>query len=208
MSILDSIANQVTTENKNILILGAPRSGTHALGSMLANNYKFNYQGEILRIDSRFPWENDLKMLENHSGISVSQVVQYSSKIKLSNYINNLKKHIIIINLRRRNKLKQFASWVYFNRYHNESTGWHSQTIEFDQSLVGKFTITLEDIELFLVEQLIDSYYTSAYTLYYEDLIFDGATQSKNIYKFDITTIFANLDFVKNQLDDWEYIDE
>jgi hypothetical protein len=207
MSIFDNIAKQAIAENKNILILGTPRSGTHALGSMLANNYNFRYNGEILRLDPQFPWEDDLNMLKNHSGISVSQVVQYSSKIKLSNYINNLKKHITIINLRRRDKLKQFASWVYFNRYHNEKA-WHSQTIEFDQKLVGKFIITQEDIELFLVEQLVDSYYTSAYTLYYEDLSFDGATQSKNIYKFDITTIFANLDFVKSQLEDWKYIDE
>jgi len=205
--IIDDIVAQAVAENKNILIIGAPRSGTHALGSMIANNNSFKYNGEIFRLDINFSWQDDFNMLADHSNISVSQLVQYTSKIKLSKYINEFKKHGIFVNLRRRDKLKQFASWVYFNRYHNAS-GWHSQTIEFNENLVGRFLITDEDIELFLVEQLLDSFYAPAYTLYYENLIFEGATQTKNVYKFDLTTIFSNLEFVKDQLADWHYPDE
>jgi hypothetical protein len=207
-TIIDNIVAQAVEENKNILIIGTPRSGTHALGSMIANKNSFKYNAEILRLDINFPWQDDFKMLADHSNISVSQIVQYTSKIKFSKYISEFKEHVIFVALRRRDKLKQFASWIYFNRLHNEVNGWHSQIIEFNENLVGRFLITDNDIELFLVEQLLDSFYAPAYTLYYEDLTFEGATQTKNVYKFDPTTIFRNLEFVKDQLADWRYPDE
>jgi hypothetical protein len=202
---LEAIVNAAINQNKNILIMGSARSGTHALGTMLANDNYFKYNGEICRMDITRDLFAELDLLCDHSTTSVSQIVQYIPKIKISKDIDKIKNHVIIVNLRRKNKIKQFASWIYFSRYHDISKGWHSQVIDEEYSAKNQFTITNDDIELFLAEQMIDDFFKPDYSLFYEDLTFKTATTKENIYKFDITKIFSNLDFVKEKLENWKY---
>ena len=202
---LTSIVNDAVTQNKNILIMGSARSGTHALGTMLAKNNHFIYHGEICKIDNLNNLYADLDLLYNHDNISVSQIVQYIPKVKISKYVTKIKDNAIIVNLCRRNKVKQFASWIYFSRYHNNDNGWHSQVISKEYSAENQFNITDEDIELFLAEQMVDSFFKPDYVLFYEDLNFQTATTRENIYDFDITKIFNNLEFVKEKLENWTY---
>ena len=99
---------------KNILILGSPRSGTHALGSHLSNQMRLQNLGEICLSDGETDARIDIQRIMTPSIPSVAQVVQMISKIQISGMVNQIKQTCEIICLRRRNKVYQFASWIYF----------------------------------------------------------------------------------------------
>ena len=102
-------------QNKSILILGSPRSGTHALGSVIRNqlsNYK--YFGEICRItDNPAPWD-EIKKLYSPT-LSISHLVSMTSKLRVSSDVDQIHNHCVVIQLRRENKITQFASYMYFH---------------------------------------------------------------------------------------------
>ncbi len=205
---LTEILNQARQLNKNILIIGAPRSGTHALGSTLQNlDPVFKNLGEICRNDGTNHLE-DIKQIYNHTTPTVAHIVQLSAKISLSSQVDILKQHAIIVNLKRNDKVKQFASWIYFHKTGGvNNLKWHnhesSDTLLTPQSV----TVTSEDVDLFLVEQLTDDFFLSDYVLFYENLKFDSKKFKKNEYSFNIEEIFSNLNYVKQRLGQWKYSD-
>lgn len=204
---LSTIIQSAKQQNKNILIIGTPRSGTHALGSLFVAQDKsiFNLT-EICLNDGTDPLV-DIQRMYRHDYLRVAHVVQLSAKISLSADLETLKQHTVIVNLRRRNKVNQFASWMYFHATGGVNGKWHNHNEADTKLSPGAITVSPEDIDLFVTEQLVDSFFTPDCILYYEDLDFAQSTYKKNLYKFNIEEIFTNLDFVKQRLSNWKYSD-
>lgn len=207
MVIFDQILQTALDSQKNILILGAPRSGTHALGAELAKISSATYLREICKTsDNPEPWK-EISLLYNTSKLTIAQVVQLTSKIHLSSDVETIKKHTIVVNIRRRDKIKQFASWYYF-RYLDptEFKPWHNHSA--GQTRVKQFSIEAvdENIIQFMLEQIIDDYFLPDFNLCYEDLNFTTQKEYvKNQFSFPIETMFSNLDQVKQYLGQWSY---
>ena len=202
---LSSILESAYQQNKNLLIIGSPRSGTHALGSLCsAINSQFINLGEICKNDGVDPLIS-IQQMYQHTRHVVAHIVQLSAKIALSEDLATLKQHTTIVNLRRRNKVDQFSSWMYFHATGGVNGQWHNHS-ESDQKMQpGSITVTKEDIDLFVTEQLTDAFFLPNYILYYEDLKFEQPHYKKNQYQFDIKQIFSNLDYVKHRLENWKY---
>lgn len=197
------IVESAQQQNKNILIIGTPRSGTHALASLFDNS-KIQNLGEIHQHNGTGPLINIEKMYA-HNNLKIAHIVQLSAKIVLSLDLKTLKQNTIIVNLKRRNKVRQFASWMYFHASGGVNGRWHNHT-EQDSSLrPGSITVTAEDIDLFVTEQLTDDFFLPDCVLYYEDINFSQAKFNKNRYSYDIEQIFNNLDYVKQRLENWAY---
>jgi len=190
-------------DDKNVLILGAPRSGTHALASIIEkHNPQLQYLGEICQHQtSEEPWE-EFKLFYDNTPKKLAHVVQYRSKIFSLPSLEKIKKHTVLIELRRRNKIKQFASWMFFKHI---GALYEFQHDGQDYLPPGSLTATLEDIESFIVSQLIDMAFDPDYIWYYEDLDLRKSSVRKNQYVYPIEQIFSNLDLVEKHLADWKY---
>lgn len=203
---LSAIVEAAKQQNKNILIIGTPRSGTHALGSLFSKLSCYNL-GEICVANGIDPLV-DIQRMYQHSNLTVAHIVQLSAKIALSPDLKTLKQHTVIVNLKRRNKVNQFASWMYFHSTGGINGKWHNHT-EADTSLkADSITVAPEDIDLFVIEQITDDFFCADYTMYYEDLNFEQSEFKKNRYSFDITQVFSNLDYVKQRLENWAYYND
>lgn len=204
---LATIIESAKQQNKNILIVGTPRSGSHALGSLFsAQDNTITNLGEICLHNGTDPLL-DIQRMYDHGHLKVAHIVQLSAKISLSADLETLKTHTVIVNLRRQNKVNQFASWIYFHSTGGVDGKWHNH-IESDTKIAqGSITVSSEDIDLFVTEQLTDNFFTPDWILYYEDINFSQSTFKKNRYKFNIEEIFTNLDYVKQRLSNWKYYD-
>lgn len=203
---LNEILNQAQQLNKNVLIIGTPRSGTHALGSTFQTlDTAFNNLGEICKNDGTDPLE-DIKQIYNHTTPTVAHIVQLSAKTALSPQLDVLKQHAIIVNLKRNNKVKQFASWIYFHKTGGvNNLKWHNHKSSDTLLTPHSITVTSEDIDLFVIEQLTDDFFLPDYVLFYEGLKFDSKNFKKNEYSFNIEEMFTNLDYVTQRLGNWKY---
>lgn len=197
------IAESARQQNKNILIIGTPRSGTHALASLFAN-LKIQNLGELYQLNGTGPLINIEKMYV-HGDLKIAHIVQLSAKIVLSADLTTLKQHTIIVNLKRRNKVRQFASWMYFHATGGIDGKWHNHTEQDTRLMPGSITVTAEDIDLFVTEQLTDDFFLPDCVLYYEDINFSQSKFDKNRYSYNIEQIFSNLDYVKQRLENWAY---
>lgn len=206
---LSNIIDSAVKQNKNILIIGTPRSGTHVLGSLFAANNKLIVNlGEICLANGVDPLI-DIQRIYQHNYIKVAHIVQLSAKIALSADLKTLKEHTVIVNLKRQDKVRQFASWMYFHNTGGVNGKWHNH-VESDTSLIpGSITVTAEDINLFVTEQLTDNFFCPDYVLYYEELNFEqSSSYKKNRYSFNIEELFSNLDYVKQRLSSWKYYND
>jgi hypothetical protein len=201
-----TIIDCAARENKNILIIGSPRSGTHALGSELCLRGNGRNLMEICKVGyCTNPWE-DIDTLSSSARLTTAQVVQMTPKLILAENVDRIKQHNIIVNIRRRNKVTQFASWMYFRV--NDPTGlhgWHNHTSDKMRMTPACIEALDSDITQFKLEQLLDDYFLPDFNLYYEDLTFTQTKFKKNEFPFQLPKIFSNLDYVKEQLDHWQY---
>ena len=206
MVIFDQIIQLAKNQNKNILIIGSPRSGTHALGSELAELSQFEYLQEICRVsDNLTPWK-EIELLYNTDQPSIGQIVQLTPKIQLAKDVGVIKNHTVIVNIRRRDKIKQFASWMYFRVFDPTGfRGWHNHTVENTNVIQHTIQATESDILQFMLEQLIDDYFLPDFNLCYEELTFTKAKYQKNKFKYPLEEMFSNLDYVKEYLNNWRY---
>jgi hypothetical protein len=206
MVIFDQIVQLANQQNKNILVIGSPRSGTHAVGSELADRAQAQYLGEICVVDGREqPW-TDIGLLYNTNHRSVAQIVQMIPKVHLAPNVNTIKQHTIIVNVCRKDKVKQFSSWMYFkNLDHNQDQQWHNHTEENTKIQQHSIQVQEQDIVQFMIEQLIDFYFVPDFNLFYEDLTFTQKRFHKNKFSYPLETIFSNLEFVTQSLNNWEY---
>jgi hypothetical protein len=205
----NTILKDSQIQNKNILIIGSPRSGTHALGSELAKLSNAKYLGEICKAsDDPDPW-NEIKLLYNTTGLTIGQIVQMTSKLYLAHDVGTIKHHTIIVNIRRRDKVKQFASWAYFQlRDPTAFRGWHNHKVGSTNVQPHSVEATDHYITQFILEQLLDDYFLPDYNLCYEDLLFTQTNYQKNEFAFPIEQMFSNLDYVKERLANWQYAPE
>ena len=192
------------SQNKNILIIGSPRSGTHPMGSMIKKEKNaLNYLGEIAMSQcSKTPWRDFDPFLSISARPMLAHAVQLNGKIGILPKIKQLKENSYIVNIRRRDKVKQYASWIYFKSigaiYHFDH--------QFQDYVAPKsYCVSYNDIEQFIIEQLIDDQFQADTTLYYEDIDFTKSTIKKNSYAFLPELMIENLDEVKFYLSDWKY---
>lgn len=200
------IIKSAQVQNKNILIIGSPRSGTHALGSELAQLSYAKCLGEICKAsDHPTPWK-EIVQLYNTPKLTIAQIVQMTAKLHLANDVSTIKQHAIIVNIRRRDKVKQFASWTYFQlRDHTARRGWHNHHAVNTNVQPHSVQATDKDITQFVLEQLLDDYFVPDYNLCYEDQVFTQTAYQKNKFLFPIEQMFSNLDYVTERLSDWQY---
>jgi hypothetical protein len=205
----DTILKESQIQNKNILIIGSPRSGTHALGSELAKLSNAKYLGEICKVSNNpTPW-NEITQLYNTTELTIGQMVQMTPKLHLAHNVSTIKQHAIIVNIRRQDKVKQFASWAYFQlRDPTAFRGWHNHKVE--STNVEPYSVEATDhyITQFVLEQLLDDYFVPDYNLCYENLSFTQTNYQKNEFAFPIEQMFSNLDYVKKRLANWQYAPE
>ena len=193
-------------QQKNILVIGSPRSGSHALGAELAAISNATYLGEICKMsDKPTPW-NEIQLLYNTDKLTVAQIVQLTPKIHLSHNVDTIKKHAVIVNVCRKNKVKQFASWVYFRLLDpTEFRGWHNHHGDNTRVLQHSIVAQEQDLIQFMLEQLVDYYFLPDFNLCYEDLTFTQKRYQKNEFAFPIETMFSNLEYVEQYLKNWQY---
>lgn len=188
---------------KNILILGSARSGTHPLAAMIAkHDPSLNYIGERgMMQQSQTPWQ-DFDLFTNNQPRKLAHIVQPYSKLFYVGTLAKIKNYTLIVALRRRNKIKQFASWMYFKHIGQIYNFQHNGQ---DYLPPGSITVTMSDIENFIFEQVIDTAFNPDYTFYYEDLNLSHSRVKKNQYTYPIEQIFSNLDLVEQWLGSWKY---
>ena len=203
---LDSIVNTALESNKHILIMGSARSGTHALGAALATCLPlFVYLHEVCGVDHRArPWDDILKFY-SHTKPLIGHIVGFTSKIKLTASVAKIKEHCVVVNIKRNNKVQQFASWMYFHKTQAPFELWHNHRPSNMLLTPGSIEATEQDIEQFVVEQIVDDFFLPDFVVDYENTDLSNNRYAKNQYAFDLEHIFSNLDFVKQQLEDWHY---
>ena len=202
---VEHIIDQAAAQNKNILIIAAPRSGSHALASVLLHQAPYlEYLGEIGQAQrSTEPWLEIQPMLDTRC-VKLSHIVQGLAKIFLTTMVSEIKQHCVTVELRRRDKLQQFASWIYFRHigavYDFDHAGAHYLA-------PGSIEITMDDIENFLVEQVLDRAFCADVTVYYEDTDFSQSYIRRNRYQYPITNVIKNFDLAQRYLQHWCYHD-
>ena len=193
-------------QNKSILVLGSPRSGTHALGSVIHKQLaNYEYFGEICAInDTLSPW-NEIEKLYT-SKLSIAHLVAMTSKLRVSSDVDRIHEHCVVIQLRRKNKIAQFASYMYFHLTGGvNGPAWHNHKITDTKIGPGSVIASDEQIDQFLLEQMIDDFFKPNYVVDYEQLNFDQSTIKKNKFSYDISMMFKNLDYVVERLGKWKY---
>lgn len=200
------IVDLALQKNKNILVIGSPRSGSHALSAELCALGNGKNLTEICKVGyCKNPWD-DIDKLSNSTRLTTAQVVQLTPKLILAENVDRIKKQNIIVNIRRRDKVAQFASWIYFRV--SDPTGlhgWHNHTANNTRVQPGSVEVTESDIVQFKLEQMLDDYFLSDFNLCYEDLTFAQNKFRKNKFAFYLPNMFSNLDYVKQQLEHWQY---
>jgi len=204
---LEQIIESAKTQQKNILIISSPRSGTHALGSEISTLSGCDNLGEICMTGyCDNPW-TDIDKLANADKLTVAHMVQLTPKIILAKDIGRIKKSNIIVSVKRRDKVKQFASWMYFRVLDPTGLyGWHNHTKVKTKLTPGQIEAQETDITQFKLEQLVDDYFLPDFKLCYEDLTLDKQKKwRRNEFAFPLPEIFSNLDYVKQHLEPWHY---
>jgi hypothetical protein len=204
---LDHIIESAKTQQKNILIISSPRSGTHALGSEISALLGCDNLGEICMVGyCDNPW-TDIDRLVNKNKLTVAHLVQLTPKIILAEDVDRIKKSNVVVNIKRRDKVKQFASWMYFRVLDPTGLyGWHNHTTNKTKLKPGDIEAQETDITQFKLEQLIDDYFLPDFKLCYEDLTFNNQKSwRRNEFAFPLPEMFSNIDYVKKHLESWQY---
>ena len=170
---------------KDLLIISSARSGSHFYGKICEQNTRLKYTGELLEIS-------------DFNGIAsiVQPLLKYRLLTSQKHILENKEIHI----LRRRDKVEQFRSWILF-----DLTGKHSGAV-YDQTLPS-ITISENQLDQFIAEQILDYSFISDKIVYYEDLLESHNVTSlkKNIYNIDMKTFVTNWDDVEYELGLFKY---
>jgi len=206
--IVDLAIRDAVEQNKSILILGNPRSGTHALASHIHVQLPdYEYFGQICSTDGTpRPWDQIEKLYT--SSPALAHIIDYNSKSWLAADVDCIHQHCVIINIRRENKVKQFASLTYFNLtggVNNPELRWHNHLSENTVIEPGTVTASEDQINQFIAEQLVDNFFSPDYFVNYEKLSFNRSKIVKNQFSYDLPLMFKNLDYVTERLGHWKY---
>lgn len=203
---IEKIITKARDQNKNILIIGSPRSGTHALGAEISKSTNGKLLGEICTTSAPGAYWKEINQLYETPILTIGQLVQLSPKIKLAGEVATIKKHTVVVNIRRRDKVKQFASWIYFRVMDpTYRQPWHNHLATQTRHQQGSIQVSEQQLEQFILEQMVDDFFLPDFQLCYEDLVFTQTKFFKNQFAFPVELIFSNLDFVKEYLANWQY---
>lgn len=192
---------------KGVLVIGSPRSGSHMAGDFLCNSSRHPskfYRGEIFS-NQKISYNETLLTLINDSRFVFCSIVQYWAKNILA--INPvILKDYQLINIRRRNKIKQYISWCVFRTQVNLNISMHSPTWQ-DVKNFLPWNSTEEDLDQFINEQHLDFAFNCDKILYYEDLIVYNlpTNYNKNIYPISDEEIVTNYTLVESKLKNYSY---
>jgi hypothetical protein len=204
MVMIEAVIAQAKQQEKNILILSSARSGTHALGAEFKfRDPQIQNLGEICVMGRASPPHSEITKLFNTHSLSVAHIVQMIPKFFLSAQVDRIKQHTIIICLRRKNKVKQFASNYYFKHIHQGP--WHNLAQTGFQGRPAQVVASEQDVLQFLQEQMIDDFFLPDFNFCYEDIHYNQTKIVPNEFPFPIEQIFSNLDYVQSNLGDWTY---
>jgi len=167
----------------------------------MLRRYITDYRAEIgLSHKSDTPWQDLELFCQPHPIPLLAHVVQSRAKIGALNLVDSIKKHSYVIVLRRRDKISQFASWIYFRsikyKYNFDHRGQ-------DYVAPDTYQVTYDDLLYFATNLIVDDYYDPNLVLYYEDIDFATSSIRKNQYSFDPTLMIRNIDMVKKFFADW-----
>jgi len=189
--------------SKNLLILGSPRSGTHPLASVLKQQWRFRYIGETgMAQESATPWRDFDIFCEPHAVPVLAHAVQSRAKLGAIVMVPEIKRHTYILALRRRDKVSQFASWIYFR---NIGAIYNFDHRGRDYVAPASFEVTYDDIEQFVIDQIIDDQFNADAVVYYEDLDLGTSIITRNQYCFDPKLMIRNIELVQQHLAQWKY---
>tara|TARA_B110000858_G_C17480825_1_gene327065 strand:- start:31 stop:564 length:534 start_codon:yes stop_codon:yes gene_type:complete len=173
---------------KQLVIISSARSGSHFYGEICSRqNPTTKYNGELLEI-------------KDFSGIA--QIVQPRLKYKLLTSQKYVLENKTIHILRRRDKIEQFRSWLFY-----DVTGKHNGAV-YNQPLPS-ITISETQIQEFISEQIFDYSFVHDEIIYYEDLLetynITFKKMKKNIYNIDMKTFVTNWNDVEYELGLFKY---
>ena len=204
---ISTILDAARAQQKNILILGSPRSGTHALGREFAwVDSSVDNLGEICVMGRSSEPHQEITRLFKTDDLTVAHVVQMLPKFRLALRVDQIKRHAVVVCLRRKNKIKQFASSYYSKHLHKGK--WHNVTEEHFQAKIGQIEASEQDIMQFIQEQIIDDFFLPDFNLCYENIKFQQTKINQNCYPFEIEKIFSNIEYIKSVLNQWTYCEE
>lgn len=204
---LDKIIQTARDTNKQILILAAPRTGTHALGQEIAVLSGAKNFGEICMTGyCDDPWQ-DIHGLIDCKVFAVGHVVQLTPKMVLAENVEKIKKRCVLVNIKRKDLVSQFASSMYFRVLDPTGLhGWHNHSKQKTRLQPGQIVAKKEDIDQFKLEQMLDEYFFPDFRLCYETMNFSQQKlYQKNQFSFPLPQMFSNLDFVQQQLGTWKF---
>jgi hypothetical protein len=191
---------------KGILIISTPRSGSHMLASMVYNILEIENKvnlGEIYCHDvDKLDILQHLKNIElSHAGeFIIASIVQYYA---INLLIPNQKyfKDYYLIDLRRRDKIAQYASWCIFQK-----TGNFSPNPESYKHLLP-LPVDIEHVERFIASQNFCYAIPAHKILYYEEVVNLNLPSSftKNHYPIDIKDIFSDYEVIYKLLGNYQY---
>lgn len=148
------------------------------------------------------PWQDLDDFCARHPQPLLAHVVQSRAKLGALPMVSDIKKFTYVVSLRRRDKVRQFASWIYFK---NIGAIYNFDHRGMDYVAPGTYRVSYDDIEQFVIDQIIDNHYVPDTVLYYEDLDLKSSNIEKNHYEFDPRLMISNLDFVEHYLGNWRY---
>lgn len=204
------IDEKLIQNKKGIIVIGSARSGSHFLTDALfrqCTKLDKILLGEIYKSWDRRHILKNLNEIKANTNFVFASIVQFVPKNLLIQHRHEFADYYIV-NLRRRDKIAQYASWCLARSTWKESIS-HSPIWE----LVKKelpFTSTDDDIDQFIIEQNFDYIWPADCTIYYEDLLSLNLSSKfkKNELLGTYVDIFSNYGVVKERLDKFKYYND
>ena len=202
-------------QSKGIICIGASRSGTHMTTDILFNLYdnqnKINL-GEIYSPTWPYDANRPQDLVDNISNkfknkFIFASIAQYRAKVSLARHPKILK-DFTLVNIRRKDKVAQYISWCVFRAQEQANIVSHSPEWDNYKHLLP-FKSDYNDLENFVVDQMLDYAFNFDFTIYYEDVIEKNLPTrfKKNHYPISHQEIVTNYDYVKEFLGNFEYKD-
>jgi len=191
---------------KGILIISTPRSGSHMLASMVYNMLEIEnkvnlgeiYCHDVDKLDILQHLKN-IESLHTNKFIIASIVRSYVINLLIPN--QKYFKDYYLIDLRRRDKIAQYASWCIAQK-----TGDFLPKLESYKNLFP-LPVDIEHIEHFIAAQNFCYAIPAHKILYYEEVVNLNLPSSfkKNQYHFDIKNVFSDYEVIYKLLGNYQY---
>lgn len=196
---------------KGIVVISAPRSGSHWLTNAL---YRYSNKSNRVLLGEIYTKRSadvlsELNIIKDKykDKFIFASIVQYVQKNRLIQYADQFKDYYII-NLRRRDKVAQYISfaimtlsWSLDPKSHSPAWGLMSDKFPIE--------VTNDLLDHFIAEQNFDYVWPADLIMYYEDLPKEMSSRyQKNEYPMLPSEIFSDYELVKQRLSTFTYYDD